>query len=84
MILGNCRSVYYISNKSQLDIKRLDNLLLKLTGTTSELLVQDGSVLDQNAFRLPLSAGYDVLLSLLVPEPETLESTWDIVRGVKG
>ncbi|ODN04537.1 GPI transamidase component PIG-S [Orchesella cincta] len=82
IILGNCRSVYYIGNKSQIDPKRVDKLLLKLIGATSELQVQDTSNV-KDSLQLPLSAGYDILLSLLVPEPETLESTWEIQRGVK-
>lgn len=83
VILGNCRSIYYISNKSQIDVKRVDKLLLKLAGTTTDLQ-GPGDMSDRNELQLPLSDGYDILLSLLVPEPEVLESYWEIEKGVKG
>lgn len=38
----------------------------------------------EESLQLPLSAGYNILLSLLVPEPEVLESKWDIEAAVKG
>lgn len=80
--MGNCRSMYYISNKSQIDMKRVDKLLRKLIGTTTELQAENS--LSKDTLQLTLSSGYDILLSLLVPEPEALESKWDIKRGVKG
>lgn len=88
VILGNCRSIYYISNKSQINVQRIDKLLLKLAGMSSDLQVA-GDSNDNTArpvkdlLQLPLSDGYDLLLSLLVPEPEALESYWEIERGVK-
>lgn len=83
VIMGNCRSIYYISNNSQIDVKRVDKLLLKLAGTTTDL-VGPREASDKNELQLPLSDGYDILLSLLVPEPEVLESYWEIEKGVKG
>jgi len=32
----------------------------------------------------PLSAGYDIFLTLLVPEPEVFDATWMIHGGING
>lgn len=33
---------------------------------------------------LPLSAGYDILITLLIPEPEIFDATWNIREGIQG
>lgn len=59
-------------------------MLQKLAWMTSELQTPGEYLLERDTLQLPLSTGYDVLLSLLVPEPEIMESQWDIKHGVKG
>jgi len=46
-------------------------------------LQKSRKVEDTYELQLPLSAGYNILFSLLVPEPEVLDSRWKIEEGVK-
>jgi len=73
-VLGNCRNFYYISNSDRVDMKKVEQVLNQL--------MDKQAVHDH--LELPLSSGYDVLLTLLVPEPEVLDAHWEIEKGVKG
>ncbi len=74
IVLGNCRNFYYISSSAVPDMNRIRKVLRHFTDRGS----------GEDPQELPLSAGYDILLSLLVPEPEVLNADWDVREGVKG
>ena len=73
IILGNCKNFYYISNSAKPDMFKIKNLLQQFSMKNQ---VED-------AQELPLSSGYDVLLSLLVPQPEVLDADWNVKDGVR-
>ncbi|CAG7728608.1 unnamed protein product [Allacma fusca] len=67
LVFGNCRIAYYISNSNKLDPNLLRNLYEKLIPSSDS----------DEKFQLPLSLGYEVLFTLLVPQPEQLNYVWD-------
>ena len=78
IVLGNCRTAYYISNSSKLSRTLVSNLLKRLNIGTDRI-AEAGEKL-----QLPLSLGYDVLLSLLVPEPEVKDFHWNMKSARNG
>lgn len=91
VIFGNCKSLYYISNSSKIRFDTVWNVLRKIAGfgqidggweLTDPNNPRSSSV--KESLQLPLSSGYNILLSLLVPEPEVLESKWEIEPAVTG
>lgn len=89
IVLGNCRNFYYISNSSKIKFDLVWKVMRRIITGGSK--VQDGLIDPSNLrsssnseeeLRLPLSAGYNILLSLLVPEPEILDSKWEIEAAV--
>ena len=74
MIVGNCKNIYYVSNNARL--RSMESISKFLTQFVN---YNEG----EDEMDLPLSSGYDIIFSLMVPEPEILDCTWKIEDSVE-